>query len=77
MAKWLELNNGDFVNLDKVWGICKYDHVYGHGRGRDKYYVRYLLRGCYMSEWYISEEERNERFKEIKAMLIEKFEVIS
>ena len=66
MAKWIELNNGELMNLDLISSIRKYLEVRDNG---NIYEIEY--NGDYdAEEAYVDEEERNNRFEEIKAMLI-------
>lgn len=71
MTKWIELDNGNLMNLDNVSKI-------------DKYQVRkwdkdiYSIIFCYSydsdcghtEEVFDSKEDRDKRFEEIKAMLL-------
>lgn len=70
MAEWIELKNGELVNLDNVWNI--YTEDFEHEHYRNRYYVRYSNhKSDEVYESYDSEEKREERFEEIRAMLIE------
>lgn len=66
MAKWIELNNGELVNLDLISNVRKCLEISGNG---NIYEIEF--NGDYdAEETYTDEEERDKRFEEIKAMLI-------
>ncbi len=71
MSKWIEIQNGNLVNLDNVSNINKYQT-----KRRDK--NAYSIIFCYSydsdcgyaKEVFDNEEERDKRFEEIKNMLL-------
>ena len=63
MAKWIELNTGELVNLDNVKEILKSDMM------RDNKEL-FLIYYDDIDEHFCNEEMRDKRFEEIKAMLI-------
>ena len=67
MAKWIELNDGRLVNLDNVCSIHKYCY-----ENINEYSIYYYSpsRETGWAEFYSSEEERDKRFEEVRAMLI-------
>ena len=72
MANWIELNNGDLVNLDRTFCINKYEEISSSG---NRYYTiiyHYNMsydHGGYREESFDNKEDRDKRFKEIAAML--------
>ena len=68
MAKWFELNSGELVNLDKIYNIRKYNETMYESKS---YNIEYHCEGDIVSEYYNDENERDKRFDEIKAMLLE------
>ncbi len=71
MAKWIETNSGKLVNLERV---CKI-YTYKNSIIKDLYMIVYCFSAngaaVYCEESaYESEEERDRRFDEIKAMLL-------
>lgn len=71
MAKWIELNSGRLLNLDRVGDIAKFQYTL---YGKLYYSIIYdydTHPDCgYMEEKFDKEEKRDKRFEEIKAMLI-------
>lgn len=67
MAKWIELNNGELLNLDNVCSIHKYCY-----ENINEYSICYYSTSMEAGglECYSSEEECDKRFEEIRAMLI-------
>lgn len=71
MKKWIKLNNGTLVNLDRVCYIEKdkvpkfekivYQIIFDYGS----------VSTSYVEEDFSNEKERDSRFDEIEAMLIE------
>lgn len=71
MAKWIELSNGELVNLDRICNIRKYNKTICKGI---RYVIEYYSDGVLSSEYYNDEIERGKRFEEIKAMLLNKWD---
>ena len=67
MAKWIELNNGELVNLDMIYNIRKYNE---RTYKSERYNVEYSCERDIVSEYYNNENERDKRFEEVKAILI-------
>lgn len=68
MAKWIELNNGELVNLDMIYNARKFNE---RRYNNDTYNIEYFSKSDVVDEIYNDENERDKRFEEIKAMLIE------
>lgn len=71
MSKWIELDNGSLVNLDNVSNINKYQI---RKWDKDIYSIIFCYSydsDCgYAEEVFDDETERDERYEEIKAMLL-------
>ena len=67
MAKWIELNTGELVNLDMIYNIRKYNERRYSG---ETYNIEYYCNGDVVSEIYNSENDRDKRFEEVRAILI-------
>ena len=71
MSKWIEVQNGNLVNLDNVSNIVKYQM---RKWDKDIYSIIFSYSydsDCgYAEEVFDNEAERDERFEEIKAMLL-------
>jgi len=76
----------EFLNLNKIFCICSYDHERLCGEEKDTtYYIYYFLDYKEHQKWmeeddyfpyyyspFFTEDEREKKYEEIKAMLIKK-----
>ena len=72
MAKWIELNTGELVNLDITCNIRKFDILLDIHSGKYRYEIEYEYNSGTETECFHDEIERDKRFEEIKAMLLDK-----
>lgn len=69
MAKWIELNNGELVNLNMIYNIKKETITLTNDY---KYSISFCSTSDAVDEIYSDESECDKRFKEIKAMLLDR-----
>lgn len=69
MAKWIELNNGELVNLNMIYNIKKETITLTNDY---KYSISFCSTSDAVDEIYSDESERDKRFEEIKAMLLDR-----
>lgn len=63
--KWIETNEGDFINLDMLGGICAGKKPY-----KEKYKVGYVFPcGTPFNEYFDTEQEAKDRMKELKHII--------
>lgn len=81
MPKWIELNNGDLVNIDVICNIRKENYIKhrenlysGEIKEFEKYSIAYdgSINSNDYEEDFAYEKDRDKRFEEIKAMLLDK-----
>ena len=72
MAKWIELNTGELVNIDITCNISKHDKWLECESRRYRYDIVYKYNSDAELECFYDEVERDKRFEEIKAMLLDK-----
>ena len=79
MPKWIELNNGDLVNIDVICNIRKENYIKhrenlysGEIEEFEKYSIAYdgSINSNEYEEDFAFENDRDKRFEETKSMLI-------
>lgn len=69
MAKWIELNTGELVNLNMIYNIKEETITLTNDY---KYGISFCSISDAVGEIYSDESERDKRFKEIKLMLLDR-----